>query len=80
MNSAVATHGNDLVVVMDPRLSRQIDGMTGVNGPGPLNPFVLFGDRAQVARDTPGIPHICHRVQDDFHFALHNEFSMKMSP
>src|SRR5512138_3317640 len=80
MDGAITSHRNDLVVVMDACLSRQLDGVTGIHRPGPLDAAMLFGDRTQVTRDTPGVAHICHGVQNDFDFTLHNGFSIKSHP
>jgi hypothetical protein len=41
---------------------------------------VLFGDRAQVAGDAPSISHVCHGIEDDLYFAVHDELSSRKDP
>src|SRR5690242_20396186 len=79
MDCSIASHGNDHIIALFARLLRQLDGVTRIDGAAPIHVSAFFCDRTQVTCHAPGVSHICHRVEDNFYFAMHavsleNEF------
>src|SRR5689334_4740908 len=77
MDRSISSHGNDHIIALFSSLLRQLNGMTRIDCATPIYASVLFCDGTQVTCHAPGISHICHRVEDNFDFAMHAGFSIR---